>query len=496
MKDKLLKIFIILVLSLLSNCSKKKSDDNGMLALLLAGRSGNSTGNTTDTAVARVSGILKDSSGNVLANATLSVSNATLNALEERSMSDVIKEAIIDASVKTDSNGLFTLNLGLSKYTIVVTKSDGTSGGSVVLTITSVTTNGTTVSASSGVNVTVINVSSTSTNTSSAYIVTTVAGSGNIGAKDGSGTAALFSYAYEIAVDSSANLYVADTNNNKIRKITSTGVVTTLAGSGNIGATDGSGTAASFNFPRGIAVDSTGNVYVADTNNFKIRKITPTGVVSTFAGSGITGSTDGTNTNASFGTVYGIAVDADGNIYVADTNKFKIRKITSSGVVSTFAGSGIGGSVVDGTGTAASFSSPSGVAVDSSGSNIYVSDTNARKIRKITSSGVVTTFAGSDSVGPTDGTGTSASFGPMHGIAVDSIGNIYVADTGENKIRKITSLGVVTTIAGSGSKGSTDGIGTSASFSNPHGIAVDSAGNVYVTDTYNFKIRKLSTLSL
>jgi sugar lactone lactonase YvrE len=327
---------------------------------------------------------------------------------------------------------------------------------------------------------------------SQAQTVSTFAGSGTAGSTDATGTAASFSNPRAVAVDASGNVYVADFINHKIRKITPAGVVSTFAGSGFTGSTDGTGTAASFRNPSGVAVDASGNVYVADYGNHKIRKITPSGVVSTFAGSGTQGSADATGTAASFNAPFGLAVDASGNIYVADTGNHKIRKITPAGVVSTLAGSGSYGST-DGTGTAAIFAFPNGVALDASG-NVYVADTNNNKIRKITSAGVVSTFAGSGTQGSIDGTGTAASFDYPTGVAVDASGNVYVADTFNNKIRKITPAGVVSTLAGSGAQGSTDATGTAASFHYPAGVAVDAAGNVYVADYNNHKIRKITSV--
>jgi sugar lactone lactonase YvrE len=229
-------------------------------------------------------------------------------------------------------------------------------------------------------------------------------------------------------------VYIADSSNNKIRKITPAGVVTTLAGSGVSGSADGAGTAASFNYPSGVAVDSTGNIYVADSNNNKIRKITPAGVVTTLAGSGVSDSEDGTGTTASFAYPRGVAVDKSGNLYVADSSNNKVRKITPAGAVTTLAGSGRKGSR---DGTAANFNYPNGVAVDSIG-NVYVVDSGNHKIRKVTTAGVVTTLAGSGVEGSEDGTGTAASFYWPTGVAVDSSGNVYVADSNNNLIRKIT----------------------------------------------------------
>ena len=311
--------------------------------------------------------------------------------------------------------------------------------------------------------------------------VSTLAGSGTTGSDNGTGTAASFGVMGGVAVDSSGNVYVADTSNFSIRKITPAGVVTTFAGSGTSGSADGTGTAASFAIPVGIASDSSGNVYVADAGNNLIRKITPAGVVTTFAGgggSGVDGSgaDDGTGPAASFNTPYSIAVDSSGNLYVADMMNNLIRKITPNGIVTTLAGS---------------FPSPGAVAVDSSG-NVYATDLTNELIKKITPAGIITTLAGSGSTGATNGTGTAASFNMPTSIAVDSSGNVYVADMMNDLIRKITPAGVVTTLAGSGTAGSTNGIGTAASFFSPYGIAADSSGNLYVTDKFNFLVRKIT----
>jgi len=216
-----------------------------------------------------------------------------------------------------------------------------------------------------------------------------------------------------------------------------TPVVTTLAGSGSQGSANGTGTAASFAWPAGAAVDGSGNVYVADTFNHLIRKITSAGVVTTLAGTGSSGSANGTGTAASFNNPWGVAVDGSGNVYVADQSNHLIRKITAAGVVTTLAGTGSAGSA-NGTGTAASFNYHWGVAVDGSG-NVYVGDSNNHLIRKITSAGVVTTLAGSGSSGSADGTGTAASFRYPTGVAVDGSGNVYVGDLGNHLIRKITT---------------------------------------------------------
>jgi hypothetical protein len=325
----------------------------------------------------------------------------------------------------------------------------------------------------------------------SATTVTTLAGSGSIGSTDGTGAGASFHFPVGAAVDALGNVYVADYGNNLIRMVTSAGVVTTVAGSGAKGWADGTGTGASFSAPWGVALDSSRNLYVADKGNNRIRKVTSAGIVTTLAGSATLGSADGTGSAASFNNPTGLAVDASGNIYVADYGNNEIRKITSTGVVTTWAGNAILSGSTDGTGTAASFYGPSGITVDSSG-NLYVADANNNRIRKITPSGAVTTWAGNSARGSTDGTSTAASFYGPSGVAIDVSGNLYVADASNNKIRKINPFGAVTTMAGTGSQGSTDGTGSAASFYTPTGVAVDTSGVVYVADEGNSKIRKIT----
>jgi streptogramin lyase len=323
-----------------------------------------------------------------------------------------------------------------------------------------------------------------------AQIVTTFAGSGVPGDVDSNGTNASFDQPNGVVGDALGNLYVADYDNNKIRKITPSTDVSTFAGSGNQGSMDGIGTAASFYQPTAICLGAQGNFYVADFSNHKIRKITPSGEVTTFAGSGVIGANDGNGTSASFHYPADLVADSSGNIYVVDKENNKVRKITPSGDVSTFAGSGSQGST-DGIGVAASFNKPSGICIDDSG-NFYISDQYNQKIRKITSTGMVSTYAGSGAQGAEDGDASIASFNYPSGICVDALGNVFVADFSNNKIRKITLQGVVSTYAGSGDQGSMDGIGAAASFYSPTGIYVDDLGILYVGDQFNHKIRKIS----
>ena len=324
---------------------------------------------------------------------------------------------------------------------------------------------------------------------SPAGAVTTFAGAGGGGSADGPAATAMFSLPLALAFDGGGNLYVADTWNYLIRKITPGGTVSTLASTGGGGYVDATGDAARFMDPQGAAVDASGNVYVADSGNHRIRKITPSGVVSTFAGSGVAGSANGVAAAAQFNVPAGIAFDGSGSAYVADQSNHAIRKISAAGTVSLLAGGSWGNA--DGTGAAAKFSFPSGVAVDAAG-NVYVCDEDNNKIRKVTPAGVVSTLAGTGSTGSADGPGAAASFTYPRGIAVDAGGNVYVADNGNGRIRKITPGGVVSTLAGSGLPGDSDGVGKSASFHYPVGLAFDRAGNLLVTDPDAARIRRVT----
>lgn len=319
---------------------------------------------------------------------------------------------------------------------------------------------------------------------SAQVIVTTLAGSTS-GFADGAGAEAQFNFPVGVATDASGNVYVSDTNNHKIRKITPDGVVSTFAGSTQ-GYADDTGDAAQFNKPTGVATDATGNLYLGDLFNYSIRKITQAAEVSTLAGS-TNGYVDGPSNVAQFSAPWGVATDAAGNVYVADISNDNIRKITPEGVVSTLAGLLQG--FADGIGTQAKFCQPRGVATDTAG-NVYVADTCNGKIRKITPAGEVSTLAGS-TLGFADGIGAVAQFNRPFGLTTDAPGNVYVADTFNNKIRKITPEGLVSTLAGS-TAGFADGTEATAKFYFPNSVATDAAGNIYVADRNNHKIRKIT----
>jgi sugar lactone lactonase YvrE len=325
--------------------------------------------------------------------------------------------------------------------------------------------------------------------------ITTIAGQPGIGGyANGAGAQAQFRLPNNVAVDHAGNLYVADTANNVIRKIVTDGTVSTFAGvAGSHGSADGAGSNAQFWAPFGIAVDAPGNVYVADTANNTIRKISPNGVVTTLAGSaGHPGKADGLGSQARFRNPWDVAVDSADNVIVADMSNNTIRKITPDGAVTTFAGQAEMAGSADGFATNARFNDPFAVAVDSAG-NIYVSDSGNNIIRKITPQGVVTTLAGlAGHAGNLDGHVEVARFWNPQGLAVDATGNVYVADTGNNTVRKISPTGAVRTLPEiAGTDASPEKADTMVQLNSPGGIAVDDVGNVYVADTNNHCIRKI-----
>lgn len=323
----------------------------------------------------------------------------------------------------------------------------------------------------------------TSTTTADTTVtVSTLAGNSAAGQANGTGTNASFSSPQGTAVDAAGNVYVTDAFNHLIRKITPAGVTTTLAGTGTLGFAGGTSATAQFYSPQGIAVDATGNVYVSDQGNNAIYKITGT-TVTILAGDGTAGSSNGTGSAARFNSPQGLAVDATGNIYVADRGNNRIRKITPAGVVTTFAGTGATG-FIDGDGvTVAIFNRPTGIAADAAG-NLYVTDQGNVALRKITTAGLVSTLVGGNKI-YNDLLNTPA------GVAVDATGNIYMTDQ-SGRIMIITSQNVLYKLAGKvDTSGFLDGPKTTALFSSPTGIAVDASKNIYVADQNNNRIRKL-----
>ncbi len=381
--------------------------------------------------------------------------------------------------------------------------------------------------------------------------VTLFAGATGVGGiADGEAGVARFYAPRGVVVDAAGTLYVADTDNHTIRKITPTGVVSTLAGeAGSYGTANGDGSEARFQRPQGVAIDAGGNVYVADTGNHTIRKITPAGEVTTLAGIPMSpGSRDGDAAQALFRAPTALTVDGAGNVLVADTGNVTVRLVSTSGVVSTLAGSALQRGNADGAGSDARFASPSGIALEPGGTfvisdsrsvrrmtaagvvstvtgetdapagqvdgpgadarfyypaalasdshgNLFVADAYANVIRKVAPSGETTTFAGASVDSPcafVDGPPGDARFCNPSGLAIDALDNLFVSDSWNYAIRKVTPDGVVTTLAGGGSCSTCDGTGRAAGFYEPWGLTVDPAGNVWVADSYNSTIRRIT----
>lgn len=312
------------------------------------------------------------------------------------------------------------------------------------------------------------------------YTVSTFAGNGTMGKVDGTGTDAHLAEPFGLAFDASGVLYVTDGGD--FRRITSDATVTTWANSIHMG--------------RGIAVDSSGVPFVASAFHHLIRKVPAQFSVENVAGGPGSGGSnagfaDGTGRASMFNHPMGLAFDGDGNLFVADSKNHRIRKMTPGTVVSTVAGSGTAGGA-DGTGTAAQFNEPSGMALDAAG-NLYIAEAKGYRVRKMNLvTGVVSTLAGSGTAGFADGRGTSVRFGTLGGVAVDAEGYVYVADYGNHRIRRISPTGSVVTLAGDGTAGFADGVRTNSRFNGPWGIALDAAGSIYVADSENRRIRKLT----
>lgn len=326
--------------------------------------------------------------------------------------------------------------------------------------------------------------------------VSTFAGESD-GFADGTAELARFNDPNSLTVDLQGNLYVGDERNVRIRKIDIDGSVSTLTGSGRSGFRDGSASEAEFHDPPtdsaalGVAVDSNGNVYVADTFNHAIRKVDPNGTVSTLAGAGFRGFRDGSGQNAEFWKPSSLAVDTVGNLYVTDTLNNAIRMVTSEGIVTTLVGGEPGDN--DGLISEARLREPAGIAIDEIG-NLWVTEFEGHRIRKIGIDGIVTTVAGNGEAGYVDGQVDQARFSFPSGIAVTSTGDLYITEPGTHVIRRITTAGFVETVAGSIFEGFQNGTGDQAMFRGPLGIAVRNDGSIFVTDSSNHRVRQIEIL--
>ena len=318
-------------------------------------------------------------------------------------------------------------------------------------------------------------------------VVTTIAGEGSDAFENGPVMLAKFHTPIDVAVAPDGTIYVTDYNDRRIRKIAG-GEVSTLAGNGSFGVVNGDGNTAQFVDPFRIAVDAAGNCYSIDQADSRIRKITPSGVVTTYAGMDSSAFLDGPAETAQFrANMGGIACDAAGNIYVGDALNGRIRQVSVAGQVSTAAGDGNTGYTNGDRGTA-QFWFPSSVVCDRQG-NVYIVDPGNLRIRKLSTDGIVSTLTGSGISGTADGEADVAQFNSMGDMVVDSQGNIYIIDG--DRIRKVTPQGKMSTIAGS-TTGYADGDGATAKFNYPGGLGIDAQDNIYVADANNNRIRKIS----
>ncbi|GAB3885774.1 hypothetical protein GCM10028825_13900 [Spirosoma agri] len=329
--------------------------------------------------------------------------------------------------------------------------------------------------------------------------ISTVAGNGLAGFRGDGGPAvdAQLDSPYGIAVDKDGNLYIADKDNNAVRKVTPTGSITTLVGCCGSGSDGGPATKASVFQPSGVAVDMTGNIYIAETGYHRIRKISTDGIISTVAGTGAFGFSGdgGPATSAKLYEPYGVSVDTEGNLYIADRSNHRIRKVSTTGVISTVAGTGANSYSGDGgPATKAALALPSSVAVDKSG-NLFIADSRNMLIRKVNTSGIINRVAGNGSTGfgGDGGPATSARLYYPVGVAVQDDGTFYIADATNTRVRKVTPAGTISTLAGNGKTFSGDGgPATKADLYVPSGVATDGQGNLFIADQLNHQVRRVS----
>jgi len=332
-------------------------------------------------------------------------------------------------------------------------------------------------------------------------IISTVAGTNGAGfsGDGGAATNAKLNTPYGVAVDALGNIYIADAANNRIREVAPNGIISTVAGTNGAGFSGdgGAATNAKLNAPYGVAVDALGNIYIADASNCRIREVPPNGIITTVAGTNTSGFSGdgGSATNAMLKNPWSVAVDASGDLFIADTLNNRIREVAPNGIISTVAGTnGAGFSGDGGSATNAQLKSPYDAAVGASG-NLFIADTSNNRIREVAPNGVITTMTGTNASGfaGDGGSATIAKLSSPHGLAVDASGNLFIADTSNNRIRKVDNTGLITTVAGNGN-GAYAGDGgpaASASLSGPAGVALDAAGNLLIADSNNNRVRKV-----
>jgi sugar lactone lactonase YvrE len=348
--------------------------------------------------------------------------------------------------------------------------------------------------------------------------ITTVAGTGSVscgssycGGFSGDGgpaTSARLSNPAGVAADAAGNLFIADTSNQRLREVDTAGIIATVAGNGttSFGGDTGPGTSAQLKGPSGVALDLAGNLFIPDAGNNRIRMVDSAGTITTVAGGGSDGLGDGgPATNAQLNLAYslsaeyhlayaGVAVDAAGNLLIADVGNQRIRKVDTAGTITTVAGNGTYGFGGDeGPATSAQLNLPSGVAVDLAG-NLFIADSWNQRIRKVDTTGTITTVAGGGNDGLGDGgPATSAQLSLPSGLAVDAAGNLFIADLGNNRIRKVDAAGTINTVAGTGDGGfaGDGGPATNAQLKSPSDVVVDAAGTLFIVDSYNQRLRKV-----
>lgn len=338
-----------------------------------------------------------------------------------------------------------------------------------------------------------------------AGIISTVAGNDTAGYRGDGGvaTTAELNEPYAVALDPSGNLYIADYGNSRIRMVNTSGMISTVAGDNTAGYTGdgGAATAAELHSARGIALDASGNFYISDERNQVIRKVNTLGIISTFAGNGVYGYSGdgGAATLAQLNNPYALTVDASGNLYIADAGNVRVRKVNTTGIISSVAGDGTSAYGDGNAAVAAELYQPHSTVFDASG-NMYIADADNNRVRKVSPSGIITTYAGSGNQGFSGdgGPATIASLYHPTCVAFDASGNLYIADEDNNRIRKVTTSGTITTVAGSSAYGfgGDGGAAVAAKLNYPYGVAPDASGNLYIADQYNHRIRMVNTAGI